>query len=108
MKEGHQNSSQGHHRATPCTLPCSNEWMGTGGKPDGQTITCQQSFFGVLFTPLQKQKKLDTQLPLSRAGGQGLYLKSLHYLGRSSEVKDCKNPKVKCDQRTNKAGSRIA
>ena len=31
-------------------------------------------------------------------GGQGLYLKSLDHLGRSSEAKDRKNPKkVKCD-----------
>ena len=40
-------------------------------------------------------KRADTQLPQSRAGGQGLYLRSLHHLGRSSEAKDRK--KVKCD-----------
>merc|ERR1712105_37606 len=34
----------------------------------------------------------------SRAGGQGLYLRSLNHLGRSGEAKDCKNQKkVKCD-----------
>ena len=48
----------------------------------------------------------DTRLPKSRAGGQGLYLRSLDLLGRSSEAKVLKNPKkVKCDgptdQRTN-------
>ena len=38
----------------------------------------------------------------SRAGGQGLYLRSLNHLGRCSEAKDRKNPKkVKCDGRTN-------
>ena len=63
---------------------------------------------------IQKEKKMvilewekgnktrpDTRLPQSRAGGQGPFLRSLHHLGRSSEVKDRKNPrKVKCDQRT--------
>ena len=40
----------------------------------------------------------DTRLPQSRAGGQGLYLRSLDHLGRSREAKDRKNPKkVKCD-----------
>ena len=67
-----------------------------------------------------KKTRPDTRLPKSRAGGQGLYLRSLHHLGRSSEAKDCKNPKkVKCDRRmdrqtngptdqwTNKAGCRV-
>ena len=35
----------------------------------------------------------DTRLPQSRAGGQGLYLRSLNHLGRSGEAKDCKNQK---------------
>ena len=40
----------------------------------------------------------DTRLPQSRAGGQGLYLRSLDHLGWSSETKDRENPKkVKCD-----------
>ena len=40
----------------------------------------------------------DTRLPQSRAGGQGLYLRSLNHLGRSGEAKDCKNQKkVKCN-----------
>ena len=40
----------------------------------------------------------DTRLPQSRAGGQGQYLRSLDYLGRSSEARDCKNKKkVKSD-----------
>ena len=30
----------------------------------------------------------DTQLPQSRAGGQGPYLRSLDHLGRSSKVKE--------------------
>ena len=55
------------------------------------------------------------------ADGQGLYLRSLYHLGRSSEAKDRKNPrKVKCDRRmdgrtdrrtdrrTDKAGCRVA
>ena len=59
----------------------------------------------------------DTRLPQSRAGGQGQYLRSLDYLGRSSEARDCKNKKkVKCDgrtdrrtdRRTDKAGCRVA
>ena len=45
----------------------------------------------------------DTRLPQSRAGGQGLYLRSLDHLGRSSEPKDRKNPKkVKCDGPTDR------
>ena len=40
---------------------------------------------------------------LSRAGGQGLYLRSLNHLGRSSEAKDRKNSKkVKCDRWTDR------
>ena len=59
----------------------------------------------------------DTQLPKSRAGGQGPYLRPLHHLGRSSEAKIHKTPKkVKCDGqtdgrtdgRTSKAGCRVA
>ena len=50
----------------------------------------------------KKKTRPDTQLPKSRAGGQGLYLRSLDHLGRSSEAKDRKKPKkVKCDGRTN-------
>ena len=46
----------------------------------------------------------DTQLPQSRAGGQGPRARSLDYLGRSSEAKDRKTPKkVKIDGRTEKA-----
>ena len=50
-------------------------------------------------------------------GWAGLYLRSLHHLGRSSEAKDRKKTKkVKCggrtngptDQRTDKAGCRVA
>ena len=57
---------------------------------------------------------------LVEAGGQGRYLKSLHYLGGSSEAKNRKNSKkVKCDGwtdgrtdgstdgRTDKAGCRV-
>ena len=32
----------------------------------------------------------DTRLPKSRAGGQGLFLRSPHHLGRSSEATDRK------------------
>ena len=47
----------------------------------------------------------DTQLPQSRVCGQGLYLRSLNHLGRSSEAKDRKNlKKVKCDGQTDTAG----
>ena len=43
----------------------------------------------------------DTRLPQSRAGGQGLYMRSLDHLGRSSEAKDRKKTKkVKCDRQT--------
>ena len=45
--------------------------------------------------------RLDKQLHQLHAGGQGQYFRSLDYLGRSSEAKDCKNPKkVKCDGQT--------
>ena len=62
----------------------------------------------------------DTRLPQSRVGGQGPYLRSLDHLGRSSEAKDRKKKKVKCDgwtneqtegrtdRRTDKAGGRVA
>ena len=61
----------------------------------------------------------DTQLPQSRADGQGLYLRLLDHLGRSSEANDRKKKpeKVKCvglmangrtDGRTDKAGCRVA
>ena len=51
--------------------------------------------------------RLDTRLPQLRAGGQGLYLKSLNHLGRSSEAKNRKNPKkVKCDGRIDRRTSR--
>ena len=44
------------------------------------------------------QTRPDIRQPRSRAGGQGLYLRSLDHLGRSSEAKDRNNPKkVKCD-----------
>ena len=33
----------------------------------------------------------DTRLPKSRAGGQGLYLRSLDNVGRSSEVQEIKS-----------------
>ena len=67
--------------------------------------------------PSSKLTRPDTGLHQSCAGGQGLYLRSLHHLGSSSEAKDRKNPKkVKCDgrtngrtdQRTDKAGCRVA
>ena len=35
----------------------------------------------------------DTRLPQSRADGQGLYLRSLDHLGRSSEAKDRRKQK---------------
>ena len=46
----------------------------------------------VIFT----DNKADTQLPQSRVGGQGLYLRSLYHLGRSSEAKDRKKQKKCC------------
>ena len=52
-----------------------------------------------------------TRLPQLRVGGQGLYLRLLNHLGRSSEAKDRKNKKKhkKCDGwmdgPTDKAGS---
>ena len=50
-------------------------------------------------------------LPQSRAGGQGLYLRSLDLSGRSSEAEGRKTPKKLgvTDGRTDKAGcSRVA
>ena len=53
---------------------------------------------GVIFMGTRSE----TQLPQSRAGGQGPYLRSLDHLGRNSEAIDRKNlKKVKCDRRTN-------
>ena len=50
-----------------------------------------------------KGTRPDKRLPLSRVGGQGLNLRSLDHLGRSSEAKDGKNPKkVKCDGPTDR------
>ena len=37
-----------------------------------------------------KKTRPDTRLPQSRAGGQGLYLRSLNHLGRSSKANDSK------------------
>ena len=50
---------------------------------------------------ISRETRPETRLAKSRAGGQGLYLRSLDHLGRSSEAKNRKNPKkVKCDGRT--------
>ena len=48
------------------------------------------------------KSRLDTRLPKSRAGGQGPYLRSLDYLGRSEviEVKFEKSKMWPTDQRT--------
>ena len=44
-----------------------------------------------------EKSRPDTRLPQSRAGGQELYLRSLHHLGRNSEATDRKKTKkVKC------------
>ena len=40
---------------------------------------------------IQKKTRPDTQLPKSRAGGQGPYLRSSDHLGSSSEVKEIKS-----------------
>ena len=49
-------------------------------------------------TVKRRKTRPDTRLPQSRASGQGLYLRSLHHLDRSSEAEDRKDPKkVKCD-----------
>ena len=54
-----------------------------------------------IFFPNYIKTRPDTRLPQSRAGGQGLFLRSLDHLGRSSEAKESKKPiKVKCDGRT--------
>ena len=50
-------------------------------------------FFLLLWTPPIIGTRPDTRLPQSRAGGQGIYLRSLHHLGRSCETKDRKNTK---------------
>ena len=43
-------------------------------------------------------KRPETRLPQSRAGGQGRDLRSIGYLGRSSEAESRK--KVQCDGRS--------
>ena len=50
----------------------------------------EDSFDFISFPVLTRP---DTRLPESRAGGQGLFLRSLDHLSRSSEAKDGKNPK---------------
>ena len=53
--------------------------------------------------------RLDTRLPQSRAGGQGLYFRSVECLGKSSKAEIPINAeKVKCDRRTDKASCRVA
>ena len=55
-----------------------------------------QSFMILAVTVDQKKKKKtrpDTRLLQSRLGGQGPYLRSLDYMGWSSEAKDRKEPK---------------
>ena len=54
----------------------------TDGRMDRRTEKC----------PRLKTRP-DTRLPHVRAGGQGLYLRSLDHLGRSSEAKDRKKTK---------------
>ena len=50
----------------------------------------------------QEKTRPDTQLPQPYAGGQGLYLRSVEYLARSSKAEIPINAeKVKCDGRTN-------
>ena len=60
--------------------------------PGGRSLSTVVIFMGT---------RPDTQLPQTLAGGQRLYLRSLHHLGRSSDAKDLKNlKKVKCDGQT--------
>ena len=69
-----------------------------------KSSTTSQMIGWCWFTKKIKRPKIrpDARLPLSRAGGQGLYLRSLDHLGGSSEAKDRKKTKkVKCDVRTN-------
>ena len=56
--------------------------------------------FLIIFKILHYRTRPDTWLPQSRAGGQGPYLRSLDHLGRSSEAKDRKKIKIKCDGQT--------
>ena len=71
---------------------------------------CRVFCFGWIPDPNRNYRKRktrpDTQLPKSRAGGQGLYLRSLDHLGavRPKTVKSQK--KVKCDGRTNRPTDR--
>ena len=51
------------------------------------------------------ETRADTRLPQSRAGGQGLYLRSLDHLGRSSKAKDCIS---KYDGQINRQGGQSA
>ena len=54
-----------------------------------------------------KRFKPDTRLPQPRVVGQGLYLRSLDYLGRSSEAKDRNRKKqTKKDGRTDRQTDR--
>ena len=43
----------------------------------------------------ERKTRSDTRLPQSHVGGQGLYLRSLDHLDRSSEAKDSKKKKQK-------------
>ena len=51
---------------------------------------CGVNGFFILYSWLTRP---GTQLPQSRAGGKGPYLRSLDHLGRSSEAIDLKNKK---------------
>ena len=64
--------------------------------PLGQICHADEIYQEVVF-PVTRP---DTRLPMSRAGGQGPYLRSVEHLGRSGIAKNPINAeKVKCDGR---------
>ena len=78
---------------------------------------CQPHVINEMTKEPDTETRPATRLHQSRVLWQGPYLRSLDHKGRSSEAKDCKNPKKeKCDGltngrtdgRTNKAGCRVA
>ena len=66
----------------------------------------------IITNSFERKTRSDTQLSQSRVGGQGLFLRSLDHLGRSSEAKDRKknknkNKKVRCDGRTDRRTNKV-
>ena len=56
-----------------------------------ETLIIPSHVLPILVMLNKKETRPDTRLPMSRAGGQGPYLRSLDDVGRSSEVQEIKS-----------------